>query len=133
ALGRQIGQAITLAKAFSDLRTAMAARDEFFVIASHELRTPLTALRLQVDTLQRRSGAAPLPPEKHGAKVRVISRQVERLDTLIESLLDVNQIMVGQLVLARERVDLGEIVRAVVERMPEAGSGPSRVADGGAS
>lgn len=126
ALGRQIGQAMTLAQAFAELRVAIAARDEFFVIASHELRTPLTALRLQVDTLQR-SRARAWSPEKQDAKVNVISRQVERLDALIESLLDVNRIMVGEMVLTREPVELGEVVRLAVARLPD-----GRAPDGGA-
>ena len=40
-----------------ELQRALRAREEFLGIAGHELKTPLTALKLQLQGLERRSGA----------------------------------------------------------------------------
>jgi PAS domain S-box-containing protein len=101
---------------FSDteeLKQAIRARDEFLAVASHELRTPLTALKLRVSSLQRNATV----DERLRRGVDAAVRQVERLERLVESLLDVSRITTGHLELERERVDLAELVRDVVERM----------------
>lgn len=51
-----------------------------------------------------------------GAAVERSMRQVRRLGTLVESLLDVSRLSSGELSVAPERVDLTEAVRGVVER-----------------
>src|SRR5262249_11368026 len=47
------------------------------------------------------------------------ARQAERLDRLIDDLLDVSRLEAGQVVLTRSQVDLGELVREVVSRLEE--------------
>lgn len=102
-----------------ELRDAVRLRDEFLIIASHELRTPLTTLKLQLQ------GMAPLitaaatgtpAVERLPRKFEAVSRQVNRLSKLIESLLDVSRITSGYLVLQREPVDLVELAREVCAR-----------------
>lgn len=102
-----------------ELRAAVRMRDEFLVIASHELRTPLTALKLQLQ------GAAPLvtaasraapEAEQLPRKFAAVSRHVDRLSNLIESLLDVSRITSGHLVLQREMLDVVELAREVSAR-----------------
>ncbi|HVR64382.1 MAG TPA: response regulator [Polyangia bacterium] len=117
ALGSQIGQAIALAESFSQLTRALAVRDEFLTIAAHELRTPLTAARLQVQGLAREaveaasssSAVKALP-----AKVSVISRQLARLEGLVDLLLDTTRADHRSMVSRREPVELRELVRATV-------------------
>jgi PAS domain S-box-containing protein len=105
------------------LQEAVRARDEFLGIASHELKTPLTSLELQVASLQRLAALHPgvlVSDERIQSKCESIVRQVGRLTGLINNLLDVGRITSGRLALDRERVDLGEVVRAVLERAQEA-------------
>jgi c-di-GMP phosphodiesterase len=105
------------------LREAVRVRDEFLGIASHELKTPLTSLELQVASLQRLAAVHPgvlVSDERIQSKCESIVRQVERLTGLINNLIDVGRITSGRLALARERVDLGEVVRTVLERAREA-------------
>ena len=101
------------------LKRAVQARDEFLLIASHELKTPLTSLELQVATLRRLAVSQAqmlLSDAKVQSKCETIVRQVDRLTVLINNLLDVARVTSGRLELAPERVDLGELVRAVLER-----------------
>ena len=104
----------------AELRAAVDARDDFLSVASHELGTPLTALRLHVEKLQRmlRRGEAP-PPDARllDARVVFIEEQVERLAQLVETLLDTTRLTSGEWSLSLERVDLGELVDRVVQRL----------------
>jgi PAS domain S-box-containing protein len=108
-------------QAHEQSRAALRLRDEFLSIASHELRTPLTTLRLQMDGLVRLAAA---PRESREArlsqKIDAAVRQVDRLSSLIDSLLDVSRVSTGQLRLQREIFDLAETARDVVERWREA-------------
>lgn len=101
-----------------DLEAGVAARDDFLSIASHELRTPLTPLRFQVHALKRALAAGPVT-DIDALKKRAdgIEKQIDRMQRLIEQLLDVSRITVGRLELQRERVDLAAMVRDVAVRM----------------
>ncbi|BDG10539.1 sensor histidine kinase [Anaeromyxobacter paludicola] len=105
-----------LFRARARLEGAVKARDEFLSIASHELRTPLTSLELQLALLQRRALASEPGDERARSGLESALRQVRRLERLVGELLDVSRIQAGKLQLARERVDLGEVARAVAAR-----------------
>jgi len=101
------------------LREAVRARDEFLAIASHELKTPLTPLKLQVQSLQRQLEGARTSaqvPTRVELALGNVDRQVNRLTTLIDNLLDVSRITCGQLRLTLEDVDLSAVVSEVIER-----------------
>jgi PAS domain S-box-containing protein len=91
---------------------AVRERDEFISVAAHELRTPLTALRLKLDGVARLAGAT---DKRLADRLAATNRQVERLTGLVERMLDISRIVVGRLVLARSRVDLGEVAREVID------------------
>jgi PAS domain S-box-containing protein len=104
------------------LAEAVDARDKFLAIASHELKTPLTSLELQVASLRRLTRSNPdarVADDAVQTRCDVMLRQVERLTVLINNLIDVGRISSGQMGLSRERVDLGELVRAVVTQFQE--------------
>jgi PAS domain S-box-containing protein len=105
------------------LREAVQARDQFLGIASHELKTPLTSLELQVGILWRLARASPDVPVSDArvlAKYETILRQVGRLTDLVNNLIGVGRIAQGEVELARERVDLCELVRAVLGQSQDA-------------
>ena len=96
-------------------------RDDFLSIASHELRTPLTSLKLEVQLLQRihaRDGAA-VAAEGLEKKLAIIARQVTRLTSLINNLLDVSRLTGGPAPLVIDDVDLESIVKGVILRTSE--------------
>jgi PAS domain S-box-containing protein len=105
-------------RVLQDLQASVAARDDFLSIASHELRTPLTPMRFQVHMLKRALAAGePLAGEGIAKRIDGIEKQLDRLDQLIEQLLDVSRITVGRLEVHREPVDLPALVRDVIARM----------------
>lgn len=106
---------------FRDL-TARKAHEtwenEFVAMAAHELRNPLQALGL---TAQVVSGALRAPHSREnlvewaGERVALISRQANRLDRLINRLLDVAALRTGRFELQLEDVNLWSVVCETVE------------------
>jgi signal transduction histidine kinase len=94
------------------LSDAIEARDEFLAIASHELKTPLTSLQLHVESLLRARPGAPIRPEK----AQAIQRQVVRITSLVNALLDVSRIQESRLRLRLEPVDLAALAADVAAR-----------------
>ena len=117
-LGRRAGAAVDNAILYDEAQRAVQLRDDFISIASHELKTPLTTLQLQVGAIQRgfERDATP-PPEKLVAKIGLVDRQVDRLGTLVNALLDVSRATAGRLQLTLEPVDVAQLIRDVVGRL----------------
>jgi PAS domain S-box-containing protein len=102
---------------YQEVRNTVRLHDAFLATAAHELRTPLTALRLQVQNLLRRvSSGAGLAVEVLTTKLQAAVRQTERLNALIDLLLDVSRMTAGRLELKRTSVDLAELARDFLAR-----------------
>lgn len=108
-------------EAMEGMRQAIAARDEFLMIASHELKTPLTALMLQLESLSRltRQEGETRPLSAARPKTEVLIRQGYRLQVLIESLLDISRVTSGELNIRISSVDLSKLVRDCVDHVVE--------------
>jgi signal transduction histidine kinase len=104
------------------LGKAVRVRDDFLSIASHELKTPLTSLKLQLQMSKRwfKSEIGPQTTEKLKRTIDVSNTQVNRLQTLIDDLLDVSRIGAGKLQFHFEQVELSKLIIEVVERHNEA-------------
>ncbi len=90
-----------------------AARDQFVATLSHDLKTPLATARLAAQLLMRR-----LKDSEHEGSLARTIRNIDRADKMIENLLDVSLIRVGQAVpLAISQSDLVEIVRDAVSEL----------------
>jgi signal transduction histidine kinase len=107
-------------RARDEVQRLLQLRDEFISVAGHELRTPLTPMSIQTQMLARvmRSGASETAKsEKVRAYLEMCTRQIETLMRLIETLLDVSRIRLGNFSLTTEPgVDLAELTREVVGR-----------------
>jgi signal transduction histidine kinase len=98
------------------LRHAVRARDVFLSIASHELRTPLQSLQLVLDGLIR-NGDRPPTPDHVARKLDIMRSQIQRLGLLVDNLLTVSRMASGGLSLDPDEVDLGQVVRDVLDRL----------------
>jgi PAS domain S-box-containing protein len=90
---------------------ASRAKDEFLATLSHELRTPLNAILGWARMLRR--GA--LDESKRAHALAVVERNAEMQARLIEDLLDVSRIIVGQLRLQYEPVDLRHVIASALD------------------
>ena len=98
-------------RAQEDTLAANRAKDEFLAVLSHELRTPLNAV-VGWTAMLRSGGLDPATTEK---ALATIERNARHQAQLIEDLLDVSRIVLGQLRLANELVPLGPVVATAVD------------------
>jgi len=96
----------------TEQRRIEAMRVDFVANASHELRTPLTSLVGFIDTLL---GPAANDKEARVRFLKIMQVQAERMSTLIDDLISLSRIELRQHVRPTGRVDLGTILREVVE------------------
>jgi signal transduction histidine kinase len=93
------------------LRDSEHAKSELVSIVSHELRTPLTSMLGFTSLLTR----GELDEESRQRYLEIIARQGQRLATLLDDFLSVQQLEDGRLELSVERVDLAELLRQQTE------------------
>ncbi|WP_408096780.1 ATP-binding protein [Peredibacter sp. HCB2-198] len=92
----------------SDLTHQLNLRDEFIAISAHELRTPLTPLGLQLNLLSKYiKGQSPQVDQM----LDKAKNQLNDFSKLIDNLLDVSRIHLGQFSHQKSRTELCKIVQ----------------------
>jgi signal transduction histidine kinase len=99
----------------SELEADIQIRNQFLSIASHELKTPLTSiygiLQLQERMLRLKKEQAAFPDqERHHNFLKMVIRQVERLNELIDGLLDVSRIQNGRFMVEPMDTDVAALI-----------------------
>lgn len=90
--------------------------DRFISIAGHELRNPLSNIQLTAETLMLLSeGAA--NPDEHVSLLRNIQEQIQMQSRMISDFLDISKISKGKLTIAKEPVDVREILSEAVQHI----------------
>ena len=115
----EIGQlGLALNAMLSQIESAFAAKDaserklrRFVADASHELRTPLAAVRAYAELFRR---GAERRPDDLARSMAGITRESERMSMLVDDLLLLARLDEGR-PLARESIDLDDVVREAVE------------------
>jgi signal transduction histidine kinase len=87
-------------------------KSEFVATVSHELRTPMTSIRGYVDVLLM--GAAGAVNENQSHFLNIIKNNTERLNILVNDLLDVSRIESGRVTLSPQALDLREVAEDVI-------------------
>ncbi|NTX55983.1 HAMP domain-containing sensor histidine kinase [Myxococcus sp. CA039A] len=120
-LSRRTALSLDNARLLREAREAVRLRDEFLGIASHELKTPLTPLHLKVQLLQKQvdllaANGKPVSAERVSETLDVVQRQVRKLTSLVDNLLDVSRITAGRLKLELEEMDLASVAAEILYR-----------------
>ncbi|MBI4367989.1 MAG: PAS domain-containing protein [Candidatus Omnitrophica bacterium] len=97
----------------TEIRKLEKLRQEFVANVSHELKTPLTSLKGFVETLLR---GAVQDPERAKSFLEMMENDTDRLNRLIDDLLELSQIESKSVPLKPETVDLAETVRQILVR-----------------
>ena len=99
-----------LEKTNDELARANQVKSEFISIVSHELRTPLTSIKSFADILNDEIDD---PDCKN--YLRIINNEADRLNRLINDILDMQKIDAGRMVWRDEKINLVDLTRAAVE------------------
>ncbi len=87
-------------------------KSEFVATVSHELRTPMTSIRGYVDVLLM--GAAGAMNENQTHFLRIVKGNTERLNILVNDLLDISRLESGRVTLSPQALDLREMAEDVI-------------------
>lgn len=87
-------------------------KSEFVATVSHELRTPMTSIRGYADILLM--GAAGALNENQSHFLSIIKNNTERLNVLVNDLLDISRIEAGRVTLSPQSIDLREVAEDVL-------------------
>ena len=113
--GDAITGAVVVFRDITTRREVERIKDEFISVVSHELRTPLTSIRASLGLLE--SGALGALPEEGRRMVEIAVRNSDRLDYLINDILDLERIESGTMNLQHESCDGATLIACAVESM----------------
>lgn len=103
--------AIDNARLHQEAQQAIAARDEVLGIVAHDLRNPLNTISLSAGLLLEAT-----PTEEIRVKqLQLVQRSVDRMDHLIQDLLDIAKIEAGRLSIEHKREEVAPIVEETRE------------------
>ncbi len=97
-----------LSDALERAQDADRAKSQFLSNVSHELRTPLTNIKLYLSLLRRGR------ENKRDMYMETLSREAERLQKLIEDLLDVSRLDLGKIKANLKLMDLNQLIETLV-------------------
>jgi len=95
----------------TELRRLESLRRDFVANASHELRTPVAAVRSATETLRSGALADPVAAIRF---VDIIDRNAQRLQSLVEDMLELSKLESNEFKLKKERVELRSVVPIVL-------------------
>lgn len=110
----------------SERKKIERTKDEFISSVSHELRTPLTSIRGALALLK--SSRKEALPARASSLVGVAYKNCERLEALVNDILDIEKLESGTLEFDREPVDLVALIAQAVEINAPYMSGHGKVA-----
>lgn len=102
-----------LKDAFRTLKELDDFKNKFFAHISHELRTPLTLLLAPLDLLLESQTLG--PGERR--TLQTVRANAKQLMKMINALLELSKVRSGKMQLRFQSVDLGDLLRAVIERV----------------
>ena len=109
--GRLFGYALTVTK----LKEIDKMKDMFISMASHELRTPLTAIKGYTELLKEKKEIQ--SDEQSSHFMNNISISIERLQVLVDDVLEVSRVEGNRLPMEIVELDPGEIISQSIEEM----------------
>ena len=95
------------------LRELDRMKDQFVSVVSHELRTPLTSIVGYLELVLE--GEAGDLNEEQEQFLRIVDRNCDRLNQLVDEILFIARVDAGRFTLAPESVDLGDLAEAAVK------------------
>lgn len=90
-------------------------KSQFLSSLSHELRTPLGIIKGYVATLQRKD--AEIDEDVQKEFLEIIGDETQKLQSMVDTLLDAARMQAGQLPVSRKYISLGDLITTSVKRV----------------
>ncbi|HUQ18554.1 MAG TPA: PAS domain S-box protein [Gemmatimonadaceae bacterium] len=102
-LGRRAALAVENARLYDEAQQATRARDDMLAIVAHDLRNPLNTIFMSAQFLSEIVPESERPTE--AKQVSIVRRAAERMNRLIQDLLEVKRIESGRLTIEKRDTD----------------------------
>lgn len=99
----------------SELKQAERMRTEFMAMVSHDLRTPLAAMKEAMSLLTETASSR--LEERQRRYLTIAREEIDRLNRMIDNLVEVSRMDSGKLVLRFDSVDLPELLSGAIESL----------------
>lgn len=103
-------------KKISELEESIRMRDEFISLASHELRTPVTKILMNLQFVKRTSEVM---NEKLHKAIEVCENSTKELISIMDNLVDVSRLRLGQLELRRTKTNITTVILNVLNKFKD--------------
>jgi signal transduction histidine kinase len=113
-LAGRVAMALDNARLYADAQRAIAARDGALALVSHDLRNPLGVILFRTELMLNRPAEADRRSESRRS-IESMRRSAKRMTRLIQDLLDVSSIELGNCPLDRTRQPVVRLLNEVVE------------------
>ncbi len=110
--GKIVGVA-HIAKDITERKKMEKSKDEFISLASHQLRTPLSSIALSSELLLRGVAGEMIPEQKK--YMEEVFKATKRMTLLINNLLNVSRVDMGNFETRTESVDASSAIREIVK------------------
>jgi len=104
--------ATTINELLQRVENGIQREKQFTADASHEIRTPLTAIRGTLEVLVRKQRG----PAQYEEKIGRVIREVDRLNAMLDQLLQLARLENNSIPVNRTTVDLNTLLRALSEK-----------------
>ena len=119
-VAKRISFAIENSQLYRQLQKAIHLRDEFISLASHELKTPIAAMKLQFQLFDKGLGQKPeefFKPDNIKKMVNRSTKQLNRINRLVDDMLDISRISAGKLVMHQKKCNISNLVVSVINQL----------------
>jgi signal transduction histidine kinase len=96
----------TLSRMYEDAEASIGAREQVLKIVSHDLRNPLHTISMCASLLLE----VPMPPDKQAVHLTRMKRAGERMNRLVQDLLDVAKLEAGRVAISTRPVSVAPLV-----------------------
>ena len=90
-------------------------KDDFIGIATHELKTPLTSIKSFVQILQKHHKKN--TDTKTNFMLEKVSKQIDRMENMMKSFLNVYSLQTGKLKLKKEHFSMNDLLKDITETL----------------
>ena len=108
----QVGR-LALSRMYEEARQAIDAREEVLKIVSHDLRNPLSTISMSSSLMLE----VPLAEDQRKKQLSMIKRAGERMNRMIQDLLDVAKLEAGRLAIEAKPVEIAALLTEAEEML----------------